>query len=53
MGEGEFMVVNWGILNVGIKVGIGGFKLLVFGDNNVMVYIGDGESKYSVDIGGY
>ncbi|MFT1678069.1 hypothetical protein, partial [Vibrio cholerae] len=24
-----------------------------FGDNNVMVHIGDGESKLSVDIGGY
>ncbi len=38
---------------MGIKVGTGGFKSLAFGDNNVMVRIGDGESKHSVDIGGY
>ncbi|WP_177342163.1 hypothetical protein, partial [Klebsiella variicola] len=44
---------NWGTSNVGIKVGTGGFKSLAFGDNNVMVHIGDGESKHSVDIGGY
>ncbi|WP_162808993.1 MARTX multifunctional-autoprocessing repeats-in-toxin holotoxin RtxA [Vibrio cholerae] len=53
VGEGEFTAVNWGTSNVGIKVGAGGFKSLAFGDNNVMVHIGDGESKHSVDIGGY
>ncbi|MBJ6932868.1 MARTX multifunctional-autoprocessing repeats-in-toxin holotoxin RtxA [Vibrio cholerae] len=55
VGEGEFTAVNWGTSNVGIKVGTGGFKSLAFGDNNVMVHIGDGdgESKHSVDIGGY
>ncbi|HGS4860358.1 TPA: MARTX multifunctional-autoprocessing repeats-in-toxin holotoxin RtxA [Vibrio cholerae] len=53
VGEGEFTAVNWGTSNVGIKVGTGGFKSLAFGDNNVMVHIGGGESKHSVDIGGY
>lgn len=53
VGEGEFTAVNWGTSNVGTKVGTGGFKSLAFGDNNVMVHIGDGESKHSVDIGGY
>ncbi len=53
VGEGEFTAVNWGTSNVGIKVGTGGFKSLAFGDNNVMAHIGDGESKHSVDIGGY
>lgn len=53
VGEGEFTAVNWGTSNVGIKVGTGGFKSLAFGDNNVMVHFGDGESKHSVDIGGY
>ena len=28
-------------------------KSLAFGDNNVMVHIGDGDSKHSVDIAGY
>ncbi|EHI9272696.1 MARTX multifunctional-autoprocessing repeats-in-toxin holotoxin RtxA [Vibrio vulnificus] len=53
VGDGEFTAVNWGTSNVGIKVGMGGFKSLAFGDNNVMIHIGNGESKHSVDIGGY
>ncbi|WP_163355593.1 hypothetical protein, partial [Escherichia coli] len=44
---------NWGTSNLGIKVGTGGFKSLVFGDNNVMVHVGNGDSKHSVDIAGY
>lgn len=53
VGDGEFVAVNWGTSNMGIKEGTGGFKSLAFGDNNVMVHIGNGESKHSFDIGGY
>ncbi|MGL5841262.1 MAG: MARTX multifunctional-autoprocessing repeats-in-toxin holotoxin RtxA [Aeromonas hydrophila] len=53
VGDGEFTALNWGTTNLGGKVGTGGMKSLAFGDNNVMVHIGDGDSKHSVDIAGY
>ncbi|GEM_PF-6364763 len=53
VGLGEYIGVKYGSSNVVLKCGAGGFKTLLAGDQNFAGHIGDGTSKYSVDLNGY